>query len=74
LRSWLCVAVAGLFVWFAGPYFAFADWGGASLELAIARVIAICVLNHSVAAGLLWRRRRADSKSEALLGAVAKQP
>ena len=66
--AWLLL---GLFVWFAGPYFAFADWH--PLETAVARVIAIAVLVIVWLLVLLWRRSREESKSEALLGAVAKQ-
>jgi len=69
ILAWLLL---GLFIWFAGPYFAFADWH--PLEPPIARVITLSALIILWLLVLLWRRRRADSKSEALLGAVAGQP
>jgi type VI secretion system protein ImpL len=67
--AWLLL---GLFIWFAGPYFAFADWH--PLESAIARVITISVLIIVWLLVLLLRRAAAERKSEALLGEVAKQP
>jgi type VI secretion system protein ImpL len=66
--AWLLL---GLFIWFAGPYFAFADWH--PLESALARVITLSVLIILWLLVLLLRRRQDDSRSEALLGAVAKQ-
>jgi type VI secretion system protein ImpL len=69
ILAWLLL---GLFIWFAGPYFAFADWH--PLEPTIARVITIAALIIVWLLVLLWRRSREEKKSEALLGAVAKQP
>ena len=67
--AWLLV---GLFIWFAGPYFAFADWH--PLESPIARVITLSVFIIVWLIVLLLRRAVVERKSEALLGEVAKQP
>jgi len=66
--AWLLL---GLFVWFAGPYFAFADWH--PLQSAIARVITVSVLIILWLLVLLLRKRQDASKSQALLTAVEKQ-
>jgi type VI protein secretion system component VasK len=61
-----------LFIWYAGPYFAFA--GFAPLESEFARLVAI---GSSSASGLLWRlmkRLKAYRASDRLLTAVVAQP
>ena len=66
--AWLLL---GLFIWFAGPYFAFAAWH--PLESAIARVITLSLLIIVWLLVLLVRKRREEKKGEALLTAVEKQ-
>src|ERR1700687_113794 len=60
-----------LFIWYAGPYFAFADWRPLGSVLARAMAFALCVLLWLAAA--VWKRFRAGSASDKLLHAVAKQ-
>ena len=61
-----------LFIWFAGPLFAFAEWYPlASMVTRIALIILIVALWAGVQ---LWKRWRAARKGEALLSAVATQP
>jgi type VI secretion system protein ImpL len=60
-----------LFIWFAGPYFAFADWRPLGSVWARLVLFALCV---GIWAGLrLWRRVRSGQKSDQLFKAVAKQ-
>jgi type VI secretion system protein ImpL len=61
-----------VFIWFAGPYFAFAEWR--PLDSQFARLVAIGVV---VGIWLLWRlmrRLRAYRASDRLLTAVVAQP
>ena len=67
--GFLLVAV---FIWNAGPYFAFADYH--PLEPATARLIAIGLVVGCWLAYALFRRLRAYRKSDKLLAAVIAQP
>jgi type VI secretion system protein ImpL len=60
-----------LFIWYAGPYFAFADWRPLGSVLARVVACALCVLLWL--AVLAWKRFRAGRASDKLLHAVAKQ-
>jgi type VI secretion system protein ImpL len=61
----------GLFIWFAGPYFAFADFS--PLESATARVIAFVVVVLVWLALRLLRQLRAYRASDRLVAAVVQQ-
>src|ERR1700724_3858731 len=60
-----------LFLWYAGPYFAFADWRPLGSVLARVIAFALCVLLWLAAAA--WKRFRAGRSSDKLLHAVARQ-
>lgn len=62
----------GLFIWFAGPYFAFVEWH--PFESATARITLICVVIGLWVAYRLYKLWRSRSKSAALMTAVAQQP
>ena len=57
-----------LFIWFAGPYFAFADYR--PLEIDDARLIAIGLIVGCWAVSALLKRLRASRASDKLVGAV----
>ncbi|HUO80221.1 MAG TPA: type VI secretion system membrane subunit TssM [Steroidobacteraceae bacterium] len=60
-----------LFIWFAGPYFAFADWRPLASVWARLGLFLLCV---AIWAGArLWKKFRSGQKSDQLLKAVAKQ-
>ncbi|MBS0395623.1 MAG: type VI secretion system membrane subunit TssM, partial [Proteobacteria bacterium] len=60
-----------LFIWFAGPYFAFADWRPLASAWARLGLFLVCLAVWAAAHG--WRRYRSGQKSEQLFKAVAKQ-
>ena len=60
-----------LFIWFAGPYFAFADYH--PLASRPARLIAIAVVFALWAGAILLKRLRANRASDNLVAAVVKQ-
>jgi type VI secretion system protein ImpL len=60
-----------LFIWFAGPYFAFADYH--PLESATARLVIIVLVVAIWAASILLKRLRAGRASDQLVAAVVKQ-
>ncbi|MEO6236907.1 MAG: type VI secretion system membrane subunit TssM, partial [Vicinamibacterales bacterium] len=61
-----------VFIWFAGPFFAFADWR--PLETANARLITIGVVVACWALFRLFKRLRATRAGDRLLAAVAAPP
>ena len=61
-----------VFIWFAGPYFAFASY--APLETVTARLIAIALIIGLWLASVLLKRIRAFRASGQLMSAVLKQP
>jgi type VI secretion system protein ImpL len=61
----------GLFIWFAGPYFSFADYR--PLESMTARVIAIVLIVLCWCASIVLKRLRANKASDNLMSAVARQ-
>jgi type VI secretion system protein ImpL len=61
-----------VFIWFAGPYFAFADFR--PLESETARLIAIGVVVGCWLLARLWKRLKAYRASDRLLTAVVAQP
>ena len=61
----------GLFIWYAGPYFAFA--GYQPLESELSRAIALASVIAAWAAAKLLKRRRATRVSDQLVAAVVKQ-
>src|SRR5262245_65604493 len=61
-----------LFIWFAGPYFAFADYH--PLEPETARLIAIGVVVGVWVLARLWKRFKAFRASDRFMAAVAGQP
>ena len=69
LIGFLLIAI---FIWYAGPYFAFADYS--PLETETARLIAISMVVVCWAAFALLRRLRARRADDKLVGAVLKQP
>ncbi|MGH7336328.1 MAG: type VI secretion protein IcmF/TssM N-terminal domain-containing protein, partial [Myxococcota bacterium] len=76
LRSRAFLVVLGflllaLFIWYAGPYFAFADM--APLESRTARLIAIGLVIGAWFVSLLLKRLRANRASDQLVAAVVKQ-
>ncbi|MGH9350097.1 MAG: type VI secretion system membrane subunit TssM [Vicinamibacterales bacterium] len=60
-----------LFVWYAGPYFAFADFR--PLETARARIVLIAIVVALWGLSRFLKRRRADRASDQLVAAVVKQ-
>jgi type VI secretion system protein ImpL len=73
-RVWLVflgLALLGLFIWFAGPYFAFADYR--PLESQTARLAAIGLVVAVWFAAKLVKRLRANRASDSLVAAVVKQ-
>ena len=68
----LGLLLLALFIWFAGPYFAFADYQSAR-DPRRARLIAIAVVVGLWAASLLLKRLRANRASDRLVAAVVKQ-
>src|SRR6185503_18978960 len=75
LKRWLPVVLGFLliavFIWFAGPYFAFAEFR--PLQSAFARIVAITVVVLSWVASQLLKRMRARAASRKLSAAVVKQ-
>ena len=67
----LGLVLVALFIWYAGPYFAFADFR--PLESATARLIAIALVVVSWAISVLLKRLRANRASDKLVAAVVKQ-
>jgi type VI secretion system protein ImpL len=61
-----------LFIWFAGPYFAFADFR--PLESEMARLIAIGVVIGLWVLFRLWKKLKAFRASDRFMAAVAAQP
>ena len=61
-----------LFIWYGGPYFAFADFH--PLESTTARLIAIGAVLAIWAVSILLKRLRANRASGRLINAVMKQP
>src|SRR6266852_8091298 len=77
LKSRVFLVIVGfvllaLFIWFAGPFFAFAEWR--PLESEMARLVTLAVVIGLWIGAQLLRRWRARNKSAALLTAVARQP
>jgi type VI secretion system protein ImpL len=66
--GFLLVAV---FIWYAGPYFAFADYQ--PLESATARLIAIALVVAFWVASVLLKRLRANRASDKLVASVLRQ-
>ena len=67
----LGLMLLALFIWYAGPYFAFADYR--PLESATARLIAIALVVALWCASVLFKRLRANRASDKLVAAVVKQ-
>ena len=67
----LGLTLLALFIWYAGPYFAFADYR--PLESATARLIAIAVVVVLWCASVVLKRLRANRASDKLVAAVVKQ-
>jgi type VI secretion system protein ImpL len=67
----LGLVLLALFIWFAGPYFAFADFR--PLESPTARLITIALLVVVSGVWALLKRLRANSASDKLVAAVVKQ-
>ena len=74
-RRWFLAALGllllALFIWYAGPYFAFADYR--PLESVTARLIAIGVVVVCWIASVVLKRLRANRASDQLVAAVVKQ-
>src|SRR5450432_744093 len=74
-KRWVLVvlgfALLFLFIWYAGPYFAFADWHPLGSVLGRLVLFGLCVLIWLIALGV--KRLRAGQKSDKLLNAVARQ-
>ncbi len=67
----LGLALFAVFIWYAGPYFAFADYH--PLDSATARLIAIALVVALWGASVLLKRLRANRASDNLVAAVVKQ-
>jgi len=67
----LGLTLLALFIWYAGPYFAFADYR--PLESATARLVAIGVVVALWCVSVLLKRLRANRASDKLVAAVVKQ-
>src|SRR5215203_6133303 len=67
----LGLVLVGLFVWFAGPYFAFADYH--PLESARARLITIGLIVALYGVLALIKRLRVNRASDQLVAAVLKR-
>jgi type VI secretion system protein ImpL len=65
------LVLVALIIWFAGPYFAFADVR--PLQSAVARLTFILVLVIAYAAFVQWRQFRRAQASEQLVAGAAKQ-
>src|SRR5512143_3191865 len=65
--GWLLL---GLFIWYAGPYFAFADVR--PLESATSRLIAIAVVLVAAAAMFVLKRVKANRAGDRLVAEVVK--
>src|SRR5690348_11732801 len=61
-----------LFIWYAGPYFAFADFR--PFETEFARLVAIGIVIGIWVLLRLWKRLKAYRASDRLLSAVVAQP
>lgn len=61
----------GLFIWFAGPYFSFADYR--PLESGLARITAIVLVVLGWVASWMLKRAQAGRASDNLMSAVVKQ-
>jgi type VI secretion system protein ImpL len=68
----LGLVLLAVFIWYAGPYFAFADYR--PFESATARVVAIALVIAAWGASVLLKRYRANRASDELAAAVVKQP
>src|SRR5262245_12509998 len=68
----LGLALIVLFIWFAGPYFAFADFH--PLDSEMSRLIAIGVVVGIWLLFRLWKRLKAFRASDRFMAAVAAQP
>jgi type VI secretion system protein ImpL len=67
----ICLLLIAIFIWYAGPYFAFADYR--PLETESARLIAIALIVACWAIWALLRRLRANRASGRLAEAVIRQ-
>ena len=67
----LGIVLLALIIWFAGPYFAFADWK--PFEGVVGRLVAILVLVTLFAGYVLYRQVRNAQKNQQLAADVAKQ-
>jgi type VI secretion system protein ImpL len=74
-KRWVLSALGLLllaaFIWWAGPYFAFADYQ--PLPTVTARLVAIAIMVGLWAASFLWKQLRARQKSGKLAAAVVAQ-
>jgi type VI secretion system protein ImpL len=61
----------GLFIWFGGPYFAFADWR--PLASVTARLVLMALIVAAWGVGILLKRLRAARNSDKLAAAVVQQ-
>ncbi len=73
-RGWLLIAIGlgliGLFIWYAGPYFAFGDYR--PLDTEFARYVAIGVVVLAYAAYVIVKRLRAARATDRLMAGVAR--
>lgn len=69
--AFLGLVLLALFIWYAGPYFAFADFH--PLESPTARLIAIALVVVAVGISVLLKRLKANRASDKLVAAVVKQ-
>src|SRR5687768_7205507 len=67
----LGLLLIALVIWYAGPYFSFAEW--TPLESRRARSIAMCLVVAVWAGVALYKRLRANRASDQLVAAVVKQ-
>jgi type VI secretion system protein ImpL len=65
------LALAAVFIWFAGPYFSFAEWY--PLESELSRIIAILAVVAAWAALAVLKKVRAQRTGDQLAAAVVKQ-
>ncbi len=76
LKRFLAILIGflliAIFVWYVGPYFAFADYR--PLESPTARLVVIAVIVGCWFLSRLWRRVRAFRMSDRLLAAVVARP